>query len=81
MKRSVKRLRLYQNMKTIAYSDACSGIEIKDIEYGFYDYVWCISGVMSSEPKPHHLLIRYAGDRSYFICDGTRVYLDECLRC
>jgi len=80
MKSSEKRLRLYQNMKTIAYSEACGGIEIKDIEYGFEDYVWFISDVNSNQPSPHKRKIGYAGERCFFICRGKRVYLDECLK-
>lgn len=79
MKASVKRLRLYQQMKTKAYNPACSGIEIKDILYGVEDYVMFVSGVMSSQPTPHKCKIYY-GDRPYFICRGEKVYMDECLR-
>lgn len=65
--------------KTIAvYAwTAFSGLEVKGIEYGVEDYVYCTT----SDGKCHKLRIRETahGD-PYFILYGKRVPLGDCVR-
>lgn len=70
-------------MKSIAYYSGFSGLEIKHIEYGINDYIYCVSGCWGakSQQKPHQLKINY--DRhsgAYVRLYGYKVPLNECIR-
>ena len=70
------------NNDTIAYYYGIGGVEIKHIEYGIEDYVYCVSGVVGS-PKNHiyHKLEIYNTEKvSYIRLHGYKIPLDECLR-
>ena len=70
------------NNDTIAYYYGLGGVEIKHIEYGIEDYVYCVSGVFGS-PKNHryHKLKIYNTEKgSYIRLHGYKIPLDECLR-
>lgn len=69
------------DQKTIAYWTDFNGVEVKSIEYGIEDYLYCVSLVGSAEPKVHYLKIKTSrGGRPYVILYGRPMYLDECLR-
>ena len=70
------------NNDTIAYYYGLGGVEIKYIEYGIEDYVYCVSGVFGS-PKIHRyhkLKIYYTEKGGYIRLYGYRIPLDECVR-
>ena len=70
------------NNETIAYYYGLGGVEIKHIEYGIEDYVYCISGVFGS-PKNHRyhkLKIYYTPNGDYIRLHGYKIPLNECLR-
>ena len=70
------------NKPTIAYTDKLGGCEIKAIQYGIVDYVYFVSGTLSSEPKYNYRrLYNTASGRAFFIVNGRQIYLDECIRC
>lgn len=66
-------------MESIAYFSGFNGLEIKNIEYGSIDYAIYVTGVWNGKPKSHRSKIYYA-DRPYFVCSGTRIHFDECIR-
>ena len=69
-------------METIAYYSGLNGIEIKHIEYGINDYIYCVSGAWGSKSnqKPHKLKVYYNNDNDYIKLYGYRIPLNECLR-
>ena len=70
------------NNDTIAYYYGLNGVEIKHIEYGIEDYLYCVSGVFGS-PKIHryHKLKIYHSEKdSYIRLHGYKIPLDECIR-
>lgn len=68
------------NNESIAYYSACGGIEIKKIEYGIDDYVYCVSNAWNSKKRYHKVKIYYNGDNNYFMVRGYKIPLDECIR-
>ena len=79
-----EEMQKYRDAKPVAvYSFGLCGIEILDIEYGINDaviYRFC-SGSEEVE-KPHRARIYYSNnDRNYFLYNGRRIHLDECMRC
>lgn len=69
-----------------AYYDitACKSLCIEKIVHGAEDYViFYIQDTLSDErTKRCKSKIRYTkrDDRAYFMCRGTRIYLDNCMR-
>ena len=69
--------------ETIAFYYGLGGVEIKGIEYGIDDYVYCISGTMCKESlhSYHKCKIYYPGNATpYFRISGYKIPLDECIR-
>lgn len=83
-----------ESQKTIAVHNALGGIEIKAIEYGIDDYVYCISNCLCEDRnlrRYHHVKIHYEfslgkeESRPYVKLLGInrkyfKLYLDECMR-
>lgn len=70
-----------QSRDSIAYYSGLNGIEIKGIEYGIDDYIYCISGVWGGGRAYHRCKVYYtASGRDFFKVYGQRVPLDECIR-
>lgn len=71
------------NNKSIAYYSGYNGLEIKKIEYGIEDYVYCVSGAWGS-PKNyryHKLKVYYdKNGENYIKLHGYKVPLNECIR-
>ena len=70
-------------MKSIAYYSGFSGLEIKHIEHGINDYIYCVSGCWGakSQQKPHKLKINYDRHGNAFVrLHGYKVPLNECIR-
>lgn len=72
------------NHKSIAYYSGLNGLEIKGIEYGIEDYIYCVSGCWYGGEKAreyHRVKIQYDrfGD-PFFRIHGYKIQLDECIR-
>ena len=69
------------NNNTIGYYYGLGGVEIKYIEYGIEDYLYCVSGAWSTTNKRYHKLkIYYTEKGGYIRLYGYRIPLDECIR-
>lgn len=66
-----------ENHDTIAYYSGFNGLEIKGIEYGIDDYMYCVSGAWYGKKTPHRLKIY---DGRYVKLHGCKIRLDECIR-
>ena len=70
-------------MQSIAYYSGFSGLEIKCIENGINDYLYCVSGAWGakSQQKPHKLKINYDRYGGAFVrLHGCKVPLNDCIR-
>jgi len=57
------------------------GIEILDIEHGIEDYAIARYNYDNVPEKPHRNIIRTnSKGRAFFVLDGRRIYLDECMK-
>ena len=64
-----------ESRESIAYYSGLNGLEIKGIEYGIDDYVYCVSGAC------HRCKIQYTRKgAAFFRVHGYRVPFDECIR-
>lgn len=68
------------NMESIAYYSGFHGLEVKTIEHGIEDYLFCVSGAWSTKQKCHKLKIYYDNSGAFVRLHGHRVKLDECIR-
>ena len=70
------------NNDTIAYYYGLGGVEIKHIECGIEDYIYCVSGVWCSPSKHryHKLKVYYAPNGNYIRLYGYKIPLNECIR-
>lgn len=67
--------------ESFAYYSGFGGLELKHIEYGIDDYIYCVSGAWTSKKTYHKLKIHYGSNGNSFIkLHGYRVPLDECIR-
>lgn len=73
-----------ENRESIAYYSGLDGIEIKGIEYGIDDYLYCVSGCWYSEKaaqRYHRLKIQCDRRGGAFVrLNGCKIPLDECIR-
>ena len=69
------------NNNTIGYYYGLGGVEIKHIEYGIEDYIYCVSGAWSTTNKRYHKLkVYYTEKGGYIRLYGYRIPLNECIR-
>ena len=70
------------NNDTMAYYYGLGGVEIKHIEYGVEDYIYCVSGACgnTTNKRYHKLKIYYTEKGGYIRLYGYRIPLDECIR-
>lgn len=70
-----------ENNKSFAYYSGFSGLELKHIEYGINDYIYCVSGAWCNE-KSYHKLKVYSDKNgsSYMKLHGYKIPLNECIR-
>ena len=70
--------------KSIAYYSGFNGLEIKHIEYGIDNYLYCVSGCWYGGEKArtnHRLKIYYDNRGGAFVrLHGYKIPLDECIR-
>ena len=79
----MKKREYCESHKSIAYYSGLTGLEIKGIEYGIEDYVYCVSGAWGGVKGFHRCKIYSpANERksAFFKVHGYRVPLDECIR-
>ena len=75
-----------ESRKSIAYYSGLNGLEIKGIEYGIDDFVYCVSGCWyggKAAQRFHRCKIYYPAngkDSAFFRVDGYKIPLDECIR-
>ena len=69
------------NNDSFAYYSGFGGLELKHIEYGIEDYIYCVSGAWSSKKSYHKLKVHSDNDGDMFIkLHGYKVPLNECIR-
>lgn len=70
-----------QSHESIAYYSGFNGLEVKGIEHGIDDFVYCVSGAWGGPKGYHKLKIQGDGiDRPFVRLNGHKVPLDECIR-
>lgn len=67
--------------ESVAYWSGIGGVEIKGIEYGIDDFIYCVSNAWYGVKSFHRVKIQSTmTGRSFIMVHGYRIYLDECLR-
>ena len=70
-----------QSRESIAYYSGFTGLEIKGIEYGIENFLYCVSGAWGGPKSFHRLKIQEdRKGRSFVRLNGYKVPLDECIR-
>lgn len=73
-----------ESRESIAYYSGLNGLEIKGIEYGIDDYIYCVSGAWyggKAARRFHRCKVQYTRKGAAFIrVHGYRIPLDECIR-
>lgn len=75
-----------ESRESIAYYSGLNGLEIKGIEYGINDFVYCVSGCWyggKAAQRFHCCKIYYptnGKDSAFFRVHGYKIPLDECIR-
>lgn len=70
-----------ESRESVAYYSGLNGLEIKGIEYGIEDYVYCVSGAWGGGKAFHRCRIYYPASGSpFFRVHGYKIPLDECIR-
>ena len=72
-----------ESHESIAYYSGLNGLEIKGIEYGIEDYVYCVSGAWGGSKGFHRCKVYYPASETksaFFKVHGYIVPLDECVR-
>lgn len=69
---------------SVAYYSGLDGLEIKGIEYGVNDFVYCVSGCWyggKAARRFHRCKIYYPiTESAFFRVHGYKIPLDECIR-
>lgn len=72
-----------ESRESIAYYSGLNGLEIKGIEYGIDDYIYCVSGAWyggKAAKQYHRVKVQYTRKgTAFFRVYGHRVPLDECI--
>lgn len=75
-----------ESRESIAYYSGLNGLEIKGIEYGINNYVYCVSGCWyggKAARRFHRCKIYYPANgkgSAFFRVHGYIIPLDECIR-
>ena len=69
-----------QANKSFAYYSGFNGLELKYVEYGIDDYIYCVSGSWNGKPKYHKLKVHNDNNGSYMKLHGYKIPLDECIK-
>lgn len=69
---------------SVAYYSGLNGLEIKGIQYGVNDFVYCVSGCWyggKAARRFHRCKIYYPiTESAFFRVDGYKIPFDECIR-
>lgn len=79
----MKKREYCESHETVAYYSGLNGLELKGIEYGMEDYVYCVSGAWGGGKRFHRCKVYYPESETksaFFKVHGYRVPLDECIR-
>ena len=68
------------NNESFAYYSGLGGLELKKIEYGIEDYVYCVSGAWTSKKAFHRLKVYYNDNGGYIKLHGYKIHFSECVR-
>lgn len=66
--------------ETVAYYSGLNGLEVKGIEYGVDDYIYCVSGAWGSPKGFHRCKIYDSVTGPFFRIHGYKIPLNECIR-
>lgn len=75
-----------ESRESVAYYSGLNGLEIKGIEYGIDDFIYCVSGCWyggNAARRFHRCKIYYPAnekDSGFFRVYGYKIPLDECIR-
>ena len=73
-----------ESRESIAYYSGLNGLEIKGIEYGIDDYIYCVSGAWyggKAAKQYHRVKVQYTRKGAAFLrVHGYRIPLNECIR-
>lgn len=70
-----------ESRESIAYYSGLNRLEIKGIEYGVNDFVYCVSGAWGGGKAFHRCKIYYPITGSaFFRVHGYKIPFDECIR-
>ena len=70
-----------ETRESIAYYSGLNGLEIKGIEYGVNDFVYCVSGAWGGSKAFHRCKIYYPiTESAFFRVHGYKIPFDECIR-
>lgn len=75
-----------ESRESVAYYSGLNGLEIKGIEYGIDDFVYCVSGCWygGKAARRFHRCKIYSPanekDSAFFRVHGYKIPLDECIR-
>lgn len=70
-----------ESRESVAYYSGLNGLEIKGIEYGINDYVYCVSGAWGGSKAFHRCKIYYPITGSaFFRVHGYKIPFDECIK-
>ena len=79
----MKKREYCESHKTIAYYSGLNGLEIKGIEHGIDEYVYCVSGAWGGKKGFHRCKIHYIAKGNvspFFKVHGYIIPLYECVR-
>ena len=79
------RKQIMDKLLTIADWSDLGGVEVKHIEFGPDDYIWCISGAWTGKVSCHRAKIYYPSTtlkepRPYIRIGSTKLYIDQFIR-
>lgn len=69
-----------ENNESFAYWSGHGGVELKKIEHGIEDYIYCVSGAWTSQKHYHKLKVYHDMTDSYIKVNGYKVWLGDCIR-
>lgn len=63
-----------ESRESIAYYSGLNGLEIKGIEYGINDYIYCVSGAWGGGKAFHRCKIQYTRSGAAFFREIEKLY-------
>ena len=66
--------------KTIAYYSGVGGLEVRAIEYGAENYMYCVANAWHGKPTYHKLKINYGNNGDYIRLHGYKMLLADFIR-